>query len=92
MQNINMSLLHSLVTVIDHGSFNSAAETLGISQSAVSQRIASLEDAIGLPLVIRCRPLQPTKAGEKLILYAQRIKKLSHEVYAELDLVRGISI
>jgi DNA-binding transcriptional LysR family regulator len=87
MKNFDMSLLHSLAAVIDQGSFNSAAQTLDISQSALSQRIASLEDAIGIPLVVRCRPVKPTKAGEKLMLYAQRVTHLSHEIRAELDSV-----
>ena len=45
--------LEVLCAVIESGGFTSAAATLGLSQPAVSQQIAKLEDALGLTLFVR---------------------------------------
>ena len=49
------------------GSFTHAAETLHLSQSAISRQISALEEAIGTPLFHRhARGLIPTEQGEIL--------------------------
>lgn len=45
--------LEVLCAVIEAGSFSAAAARLGLSQPAVSQQIAKLEDALGLTLFVR---------------------------------------
>ena len=45
--------LHILFAVIQHGSMAKAGTHLGMSQSAVSQAIAALEDALEVPLLDR---------------------------------------
>lgn len=56
-----------LCAVADTGSFSSAARAIGLTQSAVSQHIATLEGVVGLPLVQRgTRPLELTEAGVAL--------------------------
>jgi DNA-binding transcriptional LysR family regulator len=49
------------------GSFTAAAQRLGVSKAAMSQRIAELERAAGVPLVLRTtRSVRLTEAGPQL--------------------------
>ncbi len=51
--------------------FGQAADALGITQSAVSQRISKLESDLGLKLLTRSnRGVDPTEAGQALQSYA----------------------
>lgn len=91
-----MITLHKLslfLTVIEHGSFNGAADALLMSQSVVSGHIGDLEAAFGTPLFRRsARGVQPTPAGERLIDYAERILALVAEAereVARVDLAAG---
>lgn len=53
--------------VADAGSFTRAADRLGLSQSAISRQISSLEGELGTPLFHRhARGLVPTEQGEML--------------------------
>ncbi|MEM7021928.1 MAG: LysR family transcriptional regulator [Pseudomonadota bacterium] len=58
--------------VAQAGSFTRAAETLGLSQSAISRQIGALEEDIGTPLFHRhARGLVLTEQGEILLESAQ---------------------
>jgi len=62
------SHVHWLVTLATAGSFTAAAQRLGVSKAAMSQRIAELEQAAGVPLVRRTtRSVRLTEAGEQLV-------------------------
>lgn len=80
-----LSWIESLATLHNSGSFESAAELLGITQSAMSQRILSLEGSIGMPLVVRSRPIQLTPAGKVIAGYLDRFHALSHTVGIEME-------
>ncbi len=59
-----MSGLRALCSVADTGSFSAAATALGVTQSAVSQQVAALEQQVGQTLVLRgSRPAELTRAG-----------------------------
>ena len=60
MGSLDYRALAVLDAVASHGSFDKAALALGITQSAVSQRIKALEDASGRLLIIRGQPAVPT--------------------------------
>jgi DNA-binding transcriptional LysR family regulator len=82
---LDLSLLRSLVAVVDCGSIQLAAARVGRSQSAVSMQIKRLEDDIGRPLFYReGRKLRPNPAGEDLLLHARRLLRLSDEAMASL--------
>ncbi len=60
--------LHWLVMLAQQGSFTAAANRLGVSKAAVSQRIAELERAAGVALVQRTtRSVRLTEAGQRLV-------------------------
>lgn len=78
----DLELLHTLVCVVDEGSFTRAAERVHRTQSTVSQQIRKLEDSIGQVLLVRDRSGQhvsPTEQGELLTQYARRLLSLSRE-------------
>src|SRR2546423_9647168 len=60
--------LHLFFTVVQEGSMAKAASHLGISQPAVSEVIAALEDALGVRLFDRnARGVEPTVYGRALL-------------------------
>ena len=72
------------------GSFSGAAETLQMTQSAVSQHVAALERALGLPLVERgTRPVQLTDAGFALVRHAQALMTQIGNAEQELGEITG---
>ena len=78
--------LRALVEVARTGSFTRAAESLAISQPAVSVQIRTLEQAVGLQLFER-RPrcVVLTDAGRILERYARRILNMEAEFAAEIS-------
>ena len=62
------SHLHWLVVLGEQGSYTGAAARLGVSKAAMSQHIAELERAAGVPLVRRTtRSVGLTEAGRQLV-------------------------
>lgn len=62
------SHLHWLTVLAQQGSYTAAAMRLGVSKAAMSQHIADLERAAGVPLVRRTtRSVQLTEAGQRLV-------------------------
>lgn len=60
--------IHSLIVLEEVGTYTAAAVRLGISKSAVSQRIAELERVMGMTLVQRTtRSVRLTEAGKRLV-------------------------
>ncbi len=83
-----------LRTIAQQGSFRRAADSLYISQPAVSLQIQNLERHLGLPLFDRGgRQVQLTEAGHILLDYSDRILSLCQEAKRALldlqDLKRG---
>ena len=76
--------LQTLLTIVDEGSFEDAAYVLGISPSAVSQRIKALEKTVGRLLLRRGTPVSATEAGEVLMQAARRMALLQAETMANL--------
>ncbi len=85
----------ALVAVVDEGSFAKAAQALGFTQSAISQQIAQLEKAAGLPVFDRPkgpRAAELTPAGRMLLVYARDSLNRIRAMDGDLDrLRRGVS-
>lgn len=66
--------LQALIEVADSGSFTQAAQTLCLTQSAVSRKIQQLEVHFGVPLFVRnSRSLRLTAEGEQVLASARTI-------------------
>lgn len=83
---VQIDQLHTLAAVVDTGSFEAAAHKLSVTPSAVSQRIKSLESAVGRVLVLRTRPAAPTASGATLLRLAKSLGVLLAEAASDLDL------
>jgi DNA-binding transcriptional LysR family regulator len=70
--------LHILTAVVQWGGMAKAASHLAMSQAAVSESIANLEDAL------RVRLLDRGQRGVEPTVYAQALLKRSHVVFDEL--------
>lgn len=59
-----LSEMEAFVSVVDQGGFTEAARKIGVSKSAVSKHISSLEDRLGARLLDRTtRRVSPTEIG-----------------------------
>ena len=66
--------LRTLLAVVDAGTFTAAADTLGVSQAAVSRTIAALERALGSRVLQRTtRELSLTPLGARVVAHARRV-------------------
>jgi DNA-binding transcriptional LysR family regulator len=89
---VELRHLAALGAVAEERSFRGAAERLGYVQSAVSQRIAQLEGAVGVRLVDRARGHRDvglTEAGRSLLRHAERIEAQLGAARLELDELAG---
>jgi len=70
---MEFSAIPVFVAVVEQRGFSSAAQTLGISKSAVSKRITQLENHLGVRLLHRTtRKLSLTEAGERYYEHASQ--------------------
>ncbi|MFF2846690.1 LysR family transcriptional regulator [Streptomyces sp. NPDC058001] len=76
--------LRVLVAVAEAGGFSAAADTLGLTQSAVSHSVRGSERKIGAVLFERGRTgARATPAGEKAVAHARRVLRLLDVLTAE---------
>ncbi len=74
------------------GSLGGAARELGLTQQAVSARLASMEAQIGVALAVRTtRGSQLTPTGVLVAEWAARLLEVAHEVDASLGSLRAKS-
>lgn len=77
--------LQALAAILHNGSFEAAAAELGITQSAVSQRLKLLEDRVGTLLVRRGQPCTGTDTGRRLAAHATNVGLLEQDLAQDLD-------
>ncbi|TBW54304.1 LysR family transcriptional regulator ArgP [Marinobacter halodurans] len=81
---LDYKLLEALITVVETGGFERAGIALGLSQSAVSQRIKLLESRLGQPVLTRHPHLQATPAGRRLLNHAQQVQLLERDLRRQI--------
>jgi Transcriptional regulator len=70
---LNFHQLHIFYTVAERGSFSAAAQSLHMTQPAVTMQVQSLEDYFGTKLLQRStKRIDLTEAGKALMPYARR--------------------
>lgn len=83
---LDYKLLQALAAVVEEGGFERAARLLGLSQSAISQRIKLLESRVGAPVLLRATPPAPTEAGRKLLNHVQQVRLLERDLQREVPM------
>jgi len=81
MTNIPTELLRTLVTVVELRSFTKAAQSLGVTQPAVSAQIKRLQGLLGTELLDKSAPgVTLTSAGELVVNYARRLLSINDQI------------
>jgi DNA-binding transcriptional LysR family regulator len=82
--------MRAFVRVVEHRSFSAAANTLGLTPSAISKLVSRLEDRLGVRLLHRTtRRLALTSEGEVYFARARHILSDIDEAEAEVARSRG---
>src|SRR5690606_15611896 len=79
VRGMDVAMLRTFVTAAETGQFQAAADELGVSQQAVSKRIAALEKHLGVALLVR------TSRGSRLSLDGQVFLPHAKKVLAALE-------
>src|SRR6266496_4269276 len=88
---LDIRRMRVLQEVVARGSFSGAAESLHLSQSAVSQQIAVLEREVGIPLLQRTSEgPKLTAAGEALMSHGDAVMCRLEEAERELAQIAGL--
>jgi DNA-binding transcriptional LysR family regulator len=78
-EEVSLQQLRALAAVAETGSFTLAAETLQLTQPAISHLVKRMEEEIGQPLVVRGRRIQLTSAGQVMVDTAVRALRIIDE-------------
>jgi DNA-binding transcriptional LysR family regulator len=91
---MNFSQLQSLVALADQGSFTEAADTVNLTQSAVSHALAALESELGVMLLERNRKGvgSLTSAGQKIIPHVRALLAQAEAIHQEAKAAQGLAI
>jgi DNA-binding transcriptional LysR family regulator len=84
-QNLDIHLVRTFVAVAHHGSMTVAANSLHLTQGAVSQQIKRLEESLACSLFEReGRRLELTQVGERFLGKAKRLLGVNDEIWADM--------
>lgn len=74
---MTLTQINSLLAVLDYGGFTEASKRLFMTQSAVSQAIAALEQELGVSILLRDRrkAIQLTAAGHRIVHHLRAINR-----------------
>jgi LysR family transcriptional regulator, chromosome initiation inhibitor len=89
MSHVDYDAIAILAAVVREGSFDAAAKSMNVSQSAVSQRIKQLEEKVGVVLVVRGRPCLPTDAALQFCRHLDQVVLLQHELDGRMQALIG---
>lgn len=87
---MNLRAIEIFVAVVEDESLTAAGRRLNLTQSAVSQAITGLEEALGQKLIDRSvRPARPTLFGSDFFHKAVDLIERAHELEQVTDLAMG---
>ncbi len=78
-EEVSLQQLRALAAVAESGSFTLAAESLQLTQPAISHLVKRMEEQLGQPLIVRGRRIQLTSAGQVMVETAVRALRLIDE-------------
>lgn len=80
---LDIDSLRAFKTVVELGGVTRAAQKLNLTQSAISHKLARLEERIGRPIAFKSGAgVTPTADGRSLLAYAERLIALHDEAAA----------
>ncbi|MBK6454221.1 MAG: LysR family transcriptional regulator [Proteobacteria bacterium] len=83
--------MRHVIALDEHGSFARAATALGLSQSALSRSIQSVEREIGSSLFVRTASgVEPTDSGRVFVARIRQIAQLTDDLDRDLVSERGL--
>lgn len=74
----------AVAMVVQTGSFEGAARALGVTPSAISQRVRALEERLGTVLIERASPCRATAAGDALCRHIELVGLAERDLMAQL--------
>ncbi|CAM3701851.1 LysR family transcriptional regulator [Rouxiella silvae] len=77
--------VNGFLAIVENGNFEKAAKKLGITTSALSIRVSTLEKLIGGKLLIRKRPFILTETGHLLYNHALQLRELECSLKQKID-------
>ena len=83
-RNLDITLLRTFVCVADHSGMTAAANALHLTQSAVSQQIARLEELSGELFIRNSRKLRLSANGERLLSKARQMVALNDTLLSDM--------
>jgi len=90
VQTMDIDQARTFLAVVAHGSFVAAGEQLHVTQTAVSARIRSLEDQLGMRLFVRDRTgARLTSAGDRFVRYATALVTVWEDARQQVTLPAG---
>ena len=88
---IKLSQLEIVVAVAETASFSEAAADLGISQSAVSHAISTLEETLGIIIFSRGRHgATLTPVGDRVLTHARQVINATAAIMQEAAIAKGV--
>lgn len=85
MRDLDLTTLRLFIAVCEMRSIARAGEQASIVGSAISKRLAQLEDTVGTPLLLRRRRgVEPTPAGETLLEHARAMLASSDQIERDM--------
>lgn len=81
---LDLAQLRALAATASAGSLDGAARALGVTPSAISQRLKALEKATGRVLLVRSKPVRVTPSGEAVLRLARQVEVLAADTVREL--------
>jgi DNA-binding transcriptional LysR family regulator len=90
---MNLRFVEAFYWVASLKSISRAAEKLFLTQSAMSSRIATLEEEMGVLLLDRAgKQFKLTAAGTRFLVYAQKLLELQREVKHEMGAGESMAV
>ena len=90
---MNLRFVEAFYWIASLKSISRAAEKLHLTQSAMSSRISTLEDELGVLLLNRSeKQFKLTAAGARFLVYSDKMLALQRELKNEMGLPRQMAV
>lgn len=81
---LDYAAARAVALIVQTGSFEAAARALGVTPSAVSQRVRAIEERLGTVLIRRGQPCTATEAGARLCRHMEQVGMLEDSLRQHL--------